>query len=122
MHRPSELTGDWDKTSEGDSVMDASEGDPAVSTSSRDAILSASEGDPVHAVPNPTQLRGRSNDNESPFVNLDTLGLRRSTRISKNPKRTPYGLMVLALVSLNTEIQSSINSVTQISHLLNKSD
>ena len=33
------------------------------------------------------------------FVNLDTLGLRRSARIAQNPKKINYGLMVLALSS-----------------------
>ena len=33
------------------------------------------------------------------FVNLDTLGLRRSARIAQTPKKINYGLMVLALSS-----------------------
>ena len=62
-------------------------------------------------------MRGRSNDNESLFVNLDTLGLRRSARIVKNPRRTPYGLMVLALASLSNGSHSAVNSsVAQACH------
>ena len=43
------------------------------------------------------------------FVNLDTLGLRRSARIAKNPMTRPYGLIVLALSSF---VQSCPEKIT----------
>ena len=59
---------------------------------------SVPEGEPSSS--NSQTMRGSNpdtSDEGTSFVNIDTLGLRRSPRIAQNPKRTPYGLLVMEL-------------------------
>ena len=72
---------------------------PEGASTNTDCGIQASEGDAQ--VPKSPTMRGSvaptATSEGSSFVNLDTLGLRRSARIAKNPRRTPYGLIVLGL-------------------------
>ena len=72
----------------------------ATTVASEGATIAASEG------ADHTWTRG-SDCRNTPFVDLNTLGLRRSERIAKNPRRTPYGLLVLALSAFSNSVEYS---------------
>ena len=84
--------------SEGAPVGSASEGAPSGQASER-------------ASSHPTSQEMRGSDatdaTDTSFVNLDTLGLRRSARIANNPKRPVYGLMILALSVFTSNMSKS---------------
>ena len=62
----------------------------------RKNIGTASEGDT--SLSNYQSMRGSGiPTGDTSFVNLDSLGLRRSARVAQNPRRTPYGMLVMAL-------------------------
>ena len=71
-----------------------------------DTIGTTSEGDTI--LSNSQSMRGSGLDTgDTSFVNLDTLGLRRSARVSKNPRRTPYGLLVMTLSTFCSGIKEA---------------
>ena len=69
---------------------------------------------PTTAPPNSQSFgEEENNKNDKTFVNLDTIGLRRSARIAQNPKKINYGLMVLALSSFVNYCPNKIASCYQ---------
>ena len=64
--------------------------------------------------PNSQNFReGEKNKNPRTFVNLETLGLRRSPRIAENPRKINYGLMVLALSSFVKSVPEKLGNCYQ---------
>ena len=90
--------------SEGAPSGSASEGAPSGQASEGESLATASEG--ASSYPTSQEMRG-SDATVPSFVNLDTLGLRRSARIASNPKRPIYGLMILALSTFTSNISKS---------------
>ena len=78
---------------------------------SEGAITSPSEGasEPIPPV-NIVESRGESDTEIDPFVNIDTLGLRRSSRVSRAPSR--LGLLILATSAFITPTAGLCSSAT----------
>ena len=84
---------------EGASPTAVSEGVPRQSASDLHTVSTSlrSGGDYTCTDPPSQSVGGDATNYTQPFVNLDTLGLRRSARIKKNPMTRPYVLMIMAL-------------------------
>ena len=105
-----------DKTDDTSRRSDPGESQPSLPPASATNInpvsshnITATSSPPSSTIDTPThESAGEEDTTDSPFVQLETLGLRRSERIKALPKRTkPYGLLVLAMSAIATATTSA---------------